>query len=402
MRPLSRLALVLGLALTAPLTPAHAQNKVIDVTVDLLERFFRAKDKEKTESSSMSTQISDLDAKIAKFQKCKADLEAAGTIGGRVGGLAARLILRRTCGASDDEDWRKQRAGIMNGPENAAATAGGFQLAEYRNLRDRLQDYLNGDNSSFTKPSLDILKSKQAQLAAAFGMSATGVGAGVGARGPAMWASPDFTWAYIHMLFAAQFLSGATMFEGDYKPGEWTRWQAVTEDGEEKQISERAFIGKPSDGGEWWRIKTIYNSGDSQDTISLEALFKPEPGNELSQQLVRMRGKLPGNSEPQELIVPEQYGMWNMAGSLGRRPTKESIDGATVGTESVTTPAGTFRARHVRYGMGGGTMDWWLDDSAVGGWVKFTIFGDDRKPKYTQELIAKGTGARSELGVTIK
>ncbi|MGH7342465.1 MAG: hypothetical protein ACREKH_18420, partial [Candidatus Rokuibacteriota bacterium] len=93
---------------------------------------------------------------------------------------------------------------------------------------------------------------------------------------------------------------------------------------------------------------------------------------------------------------------WNMAGTMGRRPTKESIDGATVGTETVTTPAGTFRAKHLRFGGGDGTLDWWVDEAQVGGWVKFAMIGNDKTPKYEQVLIAKGTGAKSELGVTIK
>ena len=120
------------------------------------------------------------------------------------------------------------------------------------------------------------------------------------------------------------------------------------------------------------------------------------------QQLVRMRGKFPGQTEAQELLVPEQWGMWNMNGSLGMKPTKESIEGATVGTESVTTPAGTFRAKHVRFGQGNGSMDWWLDETAVGGWVKFQAFDNEKKPTYTMELIGKGIGAKSELGITIK
>jgi len=90
-----------------------------------------------------------------------------------------------------------------------------------------------------------------------------------------------------------------------------------------------------------------------------------------------------------------------MNGSFSGRPTKESLDGATVGTESVTTPAGTFSARHVRFGQGGGTLDWWLDDSSTGGWVKFSAIDNEKKPMYTMELIGKGTGAKSELGVTM-
>lgn len=408
MRSRSALLSLVLFASTLVASPARGQGKVIEITADILDRWFTAHDKEKTEASNVAPQLAAQDAKISKFQQCKRDWEAAAAASGsRLGGIAARIAIKAKCGASDDAGYIKDRQKIMDGPENAAATAGGFKLAEYRSLRDRLQAYVGGDRGGFSQAGLDLLKTRDKQLAAAFGMSATvasgpGVSAGAGMRGaPAVWGA-DYAWIYISQLFAIQYGTGATMFESDYKPGEWTRWRLSTEGNDDFQENERAFIGKPSDGGEWWRMKTITGDKQGADTVSLEALFRAEPGNDVTQKLVRMRGKLPGNTEPQELIVPEQYAMWNMAGSMGRRPTKESIDGATIGVESVTTPAGTFQAKHVRFGMGGGTMDWWLDDAVVGGWVKFQMFDDSKKPRYTMELVAKGTGARSELGVTIK
>ena len=43
-----------------------------------------------------------------------------------------------------------------------------------------------------------------------------------------------------------------------------------------------------------------------------------------------------------------------------------------------------------------------LNETTVGGWVKFAAIGDDKKEKYKMELLGKGVGAKSELGVTIK
>jgi hypothetical protein len=91
-----------------------------------------------------------------------------------------------------------------------------------------------------------------------------------------------------------------------------------------------------------------------------------------------------------------------MMGAFPYKPTKESIDGATVGIEDVKTPAGSFKAKHVRFGQGGGTLDWWLDETSVGGWVKFSALDNEKKPMYTMELVGKGLGAKSELGVVIK
>jgi hypothetical protein len=416
MRFRSPLLIALGVALVAVPAPAQAQ-KVIDLTVDMLDRWFTARDRQQAEEKTVAPQLAEVDGKINKFEQCKRDWEAAGSASGsRLGGLAARMAIKAKCGTSDADGFRKDRQRIMDGPENAAATAGGFKLADYRNLSDKLQGYLGGDESGFSKPGLDLLKSRNKQLASAFGMPAAvaelaGAGRSMGgsgrARGPDVW-NTDYAWIWISQLFAVQYLSGATMFETDYKPGEWTRWSITTADNEnQSQITERAFIGKASDGGEWWRMKTITNYLEDgkiaeADTVNLEALFKPEDAEGYMQKLVRMRGKLPGNSEAQEMMVPEQWSMWNMRGQFSMRPTKESVDGATVGVEDVKTPAGTFKAKHVRFGQGGGTMDWWLDEASVGGWVKFAAMDNEKKPMYMMELVAKGTGAKSELGVVIK
>lgn len=401
MRPSRLLSLLAAAVVSLPL-PAHAQsNKALDLTEEILDRFFTAYDKEKNESTGVSSELQDTDAKIAKFEQCRRDFEAAGSASGsRMGGIAARIAIKAKCGASDADGYRKDRERIMAGPENSAAAAGGFKLPEYRNIRDRIRGYLNGDRSGFTKGALDLLKSREARLSTLFGISMSG-GSGRGMRGPAVWTT-DFAWIWISQLFAVQYLSGATMFENDYKPGDWTRWVVKTADDDEVQTTERAFFGKQADGGEWWRMKTITSSGTDADTVNLEALFRPDSENPYVQRLVRMRAKLPGSSEAQEMMVPEQWSMWNMMGAFRAKPTAESLEGATVGMEDVKTDAGTFHARHVRFGQGGGTLEWWLDDSSVGGWVKFAAVDDDKKPRYTMELVGKGTGAKSELGVVIK
>ena len=56
----------------------------------------------------------------------------------------------------------------------------------------------------------------------------------------------------------------------------------------------------------------------------------------------------------------------------------------------------------MRFGQGGGTLDWWLSETAAGGWIKFSAIDNDRKPQYTMELIGKGTGAKSELGIVVR
>ena len=403
------LAAMFAAAVLVP-APARAQSdRALDITEAILDRFFTAHAKEKSEREGIAPQVEEAEARISKYEQCRRDFETAGSASGsRFGGLAARVAIKAKCGDSDAEALRKQRQKVLDGPEIAAAAAGGFQLPEYRRYRDRIRGWLDGDASGFTAAGLAVLKARESQLRGSFGVSAAvvnaGGGGGRGIRGPAVW-NTDYAWLWISQLFAVQYLSGATMFEKDYAPGDWTRWRvAVTDeddDADEVQEVEKAFLGRLADGGEWWRMKTITKHDAGADTVSLEALFKPEEGNEYLQRLVRMRAKLPGNAEPQEMMVPEQWTTWNMMGSFSGRPTKESIEGATVGTEKVTTPAGTFTAKHVRFGQGGGTLDWWIDESTTGGWVKFSAIDNDKKPRYTMELTGKGAGAASELGVTI-
>lgn len=399
------LATLTATAFLFPATATAQSDRALDITETILDRFFTAHAKEKSESEATTTQVSDAEARIAKFEQCKRDFEAAGSASGsRLGGLAARIATKAKCGASDADGMRKERERLMNGPESAAAAAGGFALPEYRTLRDRIRGWLGGDRSGFTTAGLAVLRGRESQLRSALGVRAVvadGSGGGRGMRGPAVWGT-DFAWIWISQLFAVQYLSGATMFEKDYAPGDWTKWRITTDDDGDVQETERAFIGRPTDGGEWWRMRTITKHEDGADTVTLEALFKPEPGNEYLQRLVRMRAKLPGNPEAQEMIVPQQWTTWNMMGAFTGKPTPESIEGATVGTESVTTPAGTFSAKHVRFGQGGGTLDWWLSDATSGGWIKFSAIDNDKKPQYTMELIGKGTGAKSELGVVMR
>ena len=53
-------------------------------------------------------------------------------------------------------------------------------------------------------------------------------------HGPGVWTA-DYSWIYISALFAMQYSSGATMFEGNYKPGEWTKWAMKSADNEDER-----------------------------------------------------------------------------------------------------------------------------------------------------------------------
>ncbi|MFW6331224.1 MAG: hypothetical protein ACOC3J_05825 [Gemmatimonadota bacterium] len=223
-------------------------------------------------------------------------------------------------------------------------------------------------------------------------------GAALAARMPAIW-TPDLTAIYMNYLFTMAFHSGSYTFEGtDYEPREWTRWRLVDSDSEgQPDEMERAFLNRRDDGKEWWRVKYIAEAEEGRDSITVEALFDPETG-----EFVRMRSKMPGEPEATEMPVEEgTYGYVEP-----RRLTAESLEGAVVGTETLRVPAGSYTAKHVRYGgMDAGRYDWWLTDDVPGGMVKYSRSYEEREAEgadpynWTVELIASGRDARSELGV---
>jgi hypothetical protein len=222
------------------------------------------------------------------------------------------------------------------------------------------------------------------------------MGAAVSSRMPAVW-TPDLTQVYMSYIWAVAFGAGSYNVEPkEYEAGEWTRWKMVNKGDEETQAyMERAFLQRTSDGKEWWRVKE--DGKTTSDTMTVEALFAAD-----ASQLLRMRSKMPNDKEPKEMPVTENTYGYTKPISL----TAESIQGATVGTESVSVPAGSFSAKHVRYGgMGGGTLDWWLSNNVPGGLVKYSVTGAEEaqssgpnRNQYVVELVGFGKGAKSELG----
>ncbi len=393
------LTTLLAFASTPPL---RAQKGAIDLTTDLLDRFLKGYDAEAPELTKVDPQLADLDARVKKFRDCQtAFLAAANATSSATLGFAARAAMKIKCGATSEDDFTKERQKIMEGPETVAQKAGGFaKLDDYRNLKDKITGYLRGDRNGFTKSGLELLASRESALSSKLGIAASqpaGVSTGVGMAMPGVW-SMDYAWVYVGQLFAMQYMSGATVVEKEYTPGQWSKWEITPSDNpKEKQTMERAFLGKTADGGEWWRLKSImHNNRDGKDvvdTVTLEALFKPM-GPQIKQ-LVRMRGKLPGNPDPQEMIVPQTMAMLPLTGAFGMKPTPESLDGATVGTETVDG----FSAKHVKFGMGNGTIEWWLADAAPGGVVRFKVSNNNGKGAYQMEMVGQGTGATSELGI---
>jgi hypothetical protein len=210
---------------------------------------------------------------------------------------------------------------------------------------------------------------------------------GGGAGGMSMATmNPAFLNMYMGFIFTYAFSSGGyDVAPVEYRPGQYTRWNGKAQNGKGIAV-ERAHLFDDAQGRQWWKVK--FTDDESKTTI-LEGLLDPA-----QKKFVRMRAKFPDDKEGNEMPVDEQT-YYHPAQKL----SKESVEGATKGIESVTVPAGTFKARHVVFGGMGGTHEWWLDEKVPGGAVKQLMKNpksdDDR---WEMELVAYGGNAQSELG----
>lgn len=182
-------------------------------------------------------------------------------------------------------------------------------------------------------------------------------------------------------------VGGYWIWSKDFKPGEWVKFLVTTDNGDAFDL-EIAFLKKTEDGNEWWRV-SYKPKKPGELYVVYEALFSSDFG-----ELKRLRGKVNDNP-PQEIPVTQ--------GSYIARPvklTKESIEGATIGVEVVKVPAGTFRAKHIKYGSfsGKGSVEWWIDSGVPGGVVRYLIKDDRGKVVLTSDLATFGSGASSLLG----
>ncbi|HRQ78608.1 MAG TPA: hypothetical protein PLY94_08400 [Gemmatimonadaceae bacterium] len=385
------------------LTASAATAQDVTLSTDVLDRYVTAYDKEREEVAALDPQLREIDQKIRKFRECKIAFEAAGSATrSRLGGLAARAGIRARCGANNEADIEREKTTLREQATQRAAQAGSFTVPQYQRLGIRLERiYAYGDRAGLSAPEIEAVDARRERFGSIYGVSAAAVTAaieGVGRAGggsgrplPGQWTA-DLTWLYVAQLWGMMYGTGANVFDEAYQPGQWTRWELVGSDDDDKAVVERAFISKDAEGREWWRYKSMMGG----DTIVLEGLFK-DAGDGL-QELVRMRGRMPGEREANELMVPENMTTLAAWGMFRTRPTKESVDGATVGTENLATPAGTFSAKRVRFGSTGARQGWWLSSQVPGGWVQYTVNAEDKEDGFTMRLIAHGSGATSELG----
>lgn len=188
------------------------------------------------------------------------------------------------------------------------------------------------------------------------------------------------------VIFAYTFSAGGYwMGQVAYQPGEMTKFEWKSKDNETVEF-ERAFLKKPEEGKEWWRVSWVAQDG----SWIYEALISTADGT-----LLRLRAKdADGNSG--EVPVSGDTVIYMAPQEL----TKESIAGATVGREMVSTPAGSFDADHVVYMATGGEgqVEWWITDKVPGGVVRYLANDKKEGVLWTSTLKEKGSNATTILG----
>lgn len=197
----------------------------------------------------------------------------------------------------------------------------------------------------------------------------------------------QFMVSQAQVMFGRAFSAGGMWpAQATYTPGEWTKFRTTMSSGQEStalDTLERAFLNETEDGNEWWRVRGVQQG----DTWVYEALVDPARG-----EVVRMRAKDPEGNVG-EVPVTE-----NTVYQSPQRLTEESVEGATVGTERIDTPAGTFSARHVEYQGGtGGTITWYLSDEVPGEVVRYQIESQAGESVWESALVAHGTDASTML-----
>jgi hypothetical protein len=195
---------------------------------------------------------------------------------------------------------------------------------------------------------------------------------------------PMMARAYGQMMFAMAFGAGGyAPEEVAYKPGQYTRWS-----GKEGTTFERAYLFNDADGNPWWKMKYVTKDGKN---IIMEALFSPDRSK-----LLRERAQFPQDKAPQEIPVEE-----NTYYTPPHHLTKQSLHGADQGVESVTVPAGSFKAHHYVFGDAmSGSAEFWVSDKVPGGEVRQlhkATNGNDHGD-YELALTSYGDDAKSELG----
>ncbi len=153
----------------------------------------------------------------------------------------------------------------------------------------------------------------------------------------------------------------------DFAVGQWVQYEMTASQIPDGRAELRfAIVGtEPAAGGEHYWFELMMNS--SQGTYISQFLvpgFPYELGD--VQAVVMKMGDQPAMKMPKEMLgMMRQMGNQNQAMEI----TKKCDDAEEVGWESVTVPAGTLRALHLKVKDGSGEL--WVTDELPFGMVKW-------------------------------
>lgn len=187
------------------------------------------------------------------------------------------------------------------------------------------------------------------------------------------------------VVFSYTFSAGGLWpGEAAYKVGEYTTFEFKPRE-DDPATMERAFLKQLDNGNQWWRV--AWNDGE--DSYVYEGLLSPQ-----EQRLLRLRARDPDGNEG-EVPVSGQA-IYMPPAEVG----EESLKGATVGSERLTTPAGTFQTDHAVFMAMGSEIEveWWIADQVPGGVVKYLAREQkDGKIVWTATLVETGGNAGTVL-----
>lgn len=186
-------------------------------------------------------------------------------------------------------------------------------------------------------------------------------------------------------LFSYKFsVGGVWPWQREFEPGQWTKWEFCDASEIPDLETELAFLKEAEEEISWWRLSL---DPPDDDAIIYEALIA-EPDFSVR----RLRAKM-GPEEPFEVPVTE--GTYGYAAPL--RITPESLEAASVGEVDINVPAGSFTARHIRYGIPErGEIELWLSETVPGGVIRYR-YTSPEKEVFTASLTDYGRDAETLL-----
>lgn len=160
------------------------------------------------------------------------------------------------------------------------------------------------------------------------------------------------------VVFSYTFSAGGLWIgEAGYQEGEYTKFEFKPRE-DDPVTMERAFLKELDNGNQWWRVGWY----DQEESYVYEGLLSVQ-----EQRLLRLRARDPEGNEGEVPVSGNT--IYVEPAEVG----EESIEGATVDSEKVTTPAGTYQTDHVVFMAMGteGEVEWWTTDQVPGGVVKY-------------------------------